>query len=148
MSQPPTSPNWKLRARIWVLVLFIVTAGADYLYISAAKDLPEAFSFNEFNPLPILGGVVVMSALCSKLLLIGMWRRMSWTRYTLGTVLVISIIANSVMLFFIVGGKLPRQPGMVKKQLAGIALQVLALVPLAKSRSIRRQMHPMTNSED
>lgn len=148
MSLPPVKTNWKLRARLWICVLFFVTAGADYLYVDASKDLPEAFSFNQFNPLPILGGVVVMSALCSKLLLIGMWRRMSWTRYTLGTVLVLSIVANVVMLFYVVGGKLPRNQGMVKKQFGGIGLQVLALIPLAKSRSIRRQLHPLTKGDD
>ena len=140
MSSPAASPNWKLRARIWILILLLLTGGADYLLLK--------FSYAEFNPFPPLAGVAILSALCSKLLLIGMWRRISWTRYALGAMIVISIMAFSVAMFFIIGGNVPRPPGLTRPALAGMALQGLALLPLAKSRSIRRQMHPLTSHGD
>lgn len=139
MSHPIAHPNWKLRARIWIGVLFLLLVGADYLLVM--------FSRNEFNPAPPLLGVAVMSALGTKLLLVGMWRRLSWTRYTLGVILVVSIIAFSGAMFFIIGGGMTRPPGMVRLALGGMGLQVLALIPLAKSRSIRRQMHPLTSGD-
>ncbi|MCE9611594.1 MAG: hypothetical protein K8R23_15460 [Chthoniobacter sp.] len=138
MSTPIAPPNWKLRARIWIFIMFLLLGGADYLLVK--------FSLNEFNPAPPLLGVAVMSGLCTKLLLVGMWRRMSWTRYTLGVILVVSITAFSAAMFFVIGGKMTRPDGMVRPGLAGIGLQALVLIPLAKSRSIRRQMHPLTSA--
>ncbi len=137
MSNSVASPNWKLRARIWIFILFLLTGGADYLLLK--------FSYFDFNPFPPLAGVVILTGLCSKLLLIGMWRRISWTRYALGAILVVSIVAFSGTMFYVIGGNLDRSAGMTKPALQGMALQVLALIPLAKSRSIRRQMHPLTN---
>lgn len=137
MSDIVASPNWKLRSRIWICILFLLTSGAEYVLLK--------FSYFEFNPFPPLAGVVILTALCSKLLLIGMWRRVTWTRYALGTILVLSIMAFSVAMFYIIGGKVPRPAGMTKWALAGIAAQVLALIPLAWSRSIRRQLHPLTS---
>ena len=93
-------------------------------------------------------GVVILTAMCSKLLLIGMWRRISWTRYALGAILLLSIVAFSGAMFYIIGGNVPRTDGMAKPALAGIALQVLALIPLGWSESIRRQLHPLTNRGD
>ena len=136
---PHVPPNWKLRARIWISVLFLVTAGADYLLL--------VFSFNPFNPAPLLIGLAILSALGSKLLLICMWRRLSWSRYALATLLLFSIAGFMVVLFFVAGGNLPRPQGLLKKPIAGIALQALALVPLARSRSIRKQLHPMTGRD-
>lgn len=118
--------------------MFLLLGGADYLLVR--------FSMNEFNPAPALLGVAVMGGLGTKLLLIGMWRRMSWTRYTLGLILVLSIMAFSGAMFYIIGGTMTRPDGMVRPGLAGIGLQALVLIPLAKSRSIRRQMHPLTNA--
>jgi len=138
MSTPIAHPNWKLRARIWICIMFLLLGGADYLLVR--------FSMNEFNPAPALLGVAVMGGLGTKLLLIGMWRRMSWTRYTLGLILVLSIMAFSGAMFYIIGGTMTRPDGMVRPGLAGIGLQALVLIPLAKSRSIRRQMHPLTNA--
>ena len=118
-------------------MLFLLTSGAEYLLLK--------FSYFEFNPFPPLAGVVILTALCSKLLLIGMWRRITWTRYALGAILVLSIMAFSGAMFYIIGGNVPRPSGMTKWALAGIAVQVLALIPLGWSRSIRRQLHPLTS---
>ena len=133
---PHVPPNWKLRARLWICVLFLVLGAADYLLL--------VFCYNPFNPEPRLTALAILSALGSKLLLIGLWRRLSWARYALVTLLALSITGFSIAMFFIVGGSLPRPAGMLKKPLAGMALQALALVPLARSRSIRKQLHPMT----
>lgn len=137
MSSIVASPNWKLRSRIWLCVIFLLTSGAEYLLLK--------FSYFEFNPFPPLAGVAILTALCSKLLLIGMWRRITWTRSALGTVLVLSIMAFSGAMFYVIGGNVPRPAGMTKPALAGIGLQVLALIPLGCSQAIRRQMHPLTS---
>jgi hypothetical protein len=118
-------------------MLFLLTSGAEYLLLK--------FSRFEFNPFPPLMGVVILTAMCSKLLLIGMWRRISWTRYALGAILLVSIMAFSGAMFYIIGGNVPRPNGMTKPALAGMALQALALIPLAWSEAIRRQMHPLTS---
>ena len=140
MSDIVAPPNWKLRSRIWICLLFLLTSGAEYLLLN--------FSRFEFNPFPPLMGVAILTAMCSKLLLIGMWRRISWTRYALGAILLLSIVAFSGAMFYIIGGNVPRTDGMAKPALAGIALQVLALIPLGWSESIRRQLHPLTNRGD
>ncbi len=129
-------PNWKLRARIWIIVVFLTLCAADYLLLT--------FTYNEFNPIPLMSGVAIMSALCSKALLIGMWRRLAWARYTLIGLLFASLMAFAILMFKMVGSKAPRPSGLLKKPIAAMALQMMALVPLGKSRSIRRQMHPMT----
>lgn len=142
MLPPTTHPNWKLRARIWICVIFLVLCGADYLLLT--------FSFNRSisDRLQPLMGLAVLGAIFTKVLLIGMWRRMGWARYALGTVLFLSIMGFAVGMFVIFGeGTVVREPGVVKKLVAGMALQALALVPLARSRSIRRQMHPMTGRD-
>lgn len=136
---PLVPPNWKLRARLWIGVLFLLLAGADYMLLR--------FSYDPFNPIPLLTGLAILSALGSKVMLIGMWRRLPWARYALATLLVLSIAGFSMVLFYIAGGNLPRPQGLLKKPVLGIALQALALVPLARSRSIRRQMHPMTGRD-
>ena len=142
MQQLPDHPNWKLRARIWIGVIFLVLCGADYLLLNSSR--------NRFisDRLPLLTGLAVLGAVFTKVLLIGMWRRMAWARYALGTVLFISLMGFAVGMFFIVGeGTVVREPGVLKKLMAGMALQALALVPLARSRSIRRQMHQMTGRD-
>ncbi len=136
---PLVPPNWKLRARLWIGVLFLLLAGADYLLLR--------FSYDPFNPIPLLTGLAILSALGTKMMLIGMWRRLPWARYALATLLVLSIAGFSMVLFYIAGGNMPRSQGLLKKPVLGIALQALALVPLARSRSIRRQMHPMTGRD-
>ena len=142
MPQPPAQPNWKLRARIWIGVIFLLLCGADYLLLNSSR--------NPFisDRLPMLTGLGVLGAIFTKVLLIGMWRRMAWARYALGTVLFLSIMGFGMGLFFILGeGSVVRERGVVKKLMAGMALQALALVPLARSRSIRRQMHQMTGRD-
>ena len=139
MTHPPVPPNWKLRARLWVCAIFLLLCGADYLFLR--------FTYDPFNPVPLLSGLTILSALGTKMMLIGIWRRMAWARYALGTMLVVSIMAFSIVLFVMIGGDVPRPKGLTKKPMAGIGLQVLALIPLARSRSIRRQMHPMTGRD-
>ena len=137
--QPHVPPNWKLRARLWIGALLVLLASADYLLLR--------FSYDPFNPLPLLSGLAVLGALGSKVLLVAMWLRKPWARYALGTLLVLSITGFSIVLFYITGGNLPRPQGLLKKPVVGIALQALALVPLARSRSIRKQLHPMTGRD-
>ena len=137
--QPHVPPNWKLRARLWIGVLFLLLVGADYMLLR--------FSYDPFNPMPLLTGLAILSALGSKVMLIAMWLRKPWARYGLGTLLVLSIAGFSVVLFFILGGNLPRPQGLLKKAAVGMALQAVALVPLARSRSIRKQLHPMTGRD-
>ena len=141
MYQASAQPNWKLRARIWIAVIFLVLCGADYLLL--------IFSMNPFISyrMPALFGLAVLGAIFSKVLLIGMWRRLSWARYVLGTLLAASIMGFGIAMFAIAGGNLERPAGLLKKPLAGMALQALALVPLARSRSIRRQLHQMTGRD-
>ena len=143
---PHVPPNWKLRARIWICVLFLLLLGADYLLLR--------FTYDPGNPMvsmtgmaPLLNALAVLAALGSKLLLICLWRRLPWARYALGTLLSLSIAGFSMMLIVIVGTNLPRPQGLLKKPIVAMALQALALVPLARSRSIRRQMHPMTGRD-
>ena len=136
---PMVPPNWKLRARLWIAVIFLMLGGADYLLL--------VFSFNPFNPVPLLIGLAILGALGSKLLLVCLWRRLAWARYALATLLIVSIMAFGFAVIDIVGNHSPRSEGLLKKTLAGIALQALALVPLARSRSIRKQMHPMTGRD-
>ena len=143
---PHVPPNWKLRARLWIGVLFLLLSGADYLLLR--------FTYDRDNPMlsmtgmaPLLSALAVLGALGSKLLLICLWRRLSWARYALGVLLAASIVGFSMTLFVIVGGNLPRSKGLLKKPILAMALQALALVPLARSRSIRRQMHPMTGRD-
>lgn len=133
------SPKWKIRARIWIAVVFVTLCAADYLLLT--------FTYNPFNPIPMMSAVAIMSALCTKALLIGMWRRLAWARYTLIGMLFASLMAFSIVMFIMVGSKAPRPSGLLKKPIAAMALQIMALVPLGKSRSIRRQMHPMTGRD-
>lgn len=141
MAYHATPPNWKLRARIWICIIFLLLCGSDYLLLK--------FSYDPFISyrLPMLTGLAVLQAIFTKVLLIGMWRRLSWTRYVLGTLLGVSIMGFAIAMFVIVGGNAERSAGLLKKPLAGMALQALALVPLARSRSIRRQLHPMTSQD-
>ena len=118
-----------------------------FLMLCAADYALWVFSSNPFNPWSPLIGVVVLSALGTKALLIGMWFRKAWARYALGSLLVLSLAAFSVTMFFMIGGKMPRSAGLLRWPLAGMCLQVMAFVPLAHSRSIRRQMHPMTGRD-
>ena len=136
---PHVPPNWKLRARLWIGVLFLLLAGSDYMLL--------CFSYDRDNPLPQISGVVILGALGSKLLLICMWRRLSWARYALATLLSLSIAALALGMILIIGDYMAHSEGSLKKLLVGIALQALALVPLARSRSIRKQMHPMTGRD-
>lgn len=139
MTHPHVPPNWKLRARLWVCVIFLLLCAADYALLR--------FSYDPFNPVPLITGLAILNALGTKLMLIGIWRRMAWARYALGTMLLLSISGFSIILFVMIGGDVPRPKGLTRKPMAGIALQALALIPLAKSRSIRRQMHPMTGRD-
>lgn len=139
MAYQYASPKWKIRARIWIVVVFVMLCAADYLLLT--------FTYDPFNPLPMLSGVAILSALCTKVLLIGMWRRLAWARYTLITALFASLMAFAIVMFIMVGGKAPRPAGLLKKPIAAMALQALALIPLGTSRSIRRQLHPMTGRD-
>jgi hypothetical protein len=132
-------PNWKVRARIWIAIIFVVLCVADYCL--------WRFAIDDFNPIPMLRGLVILGALCSKALLIGMWRRQAWSRYGLISLLFISLLAFTMAMFATFGTKIPRTQGMWKKPALGMALQACALVPLGYSRSIRRQMHPMTGRD-
>lgn len=116
--------------------------GADYLLLNFSRN-----SFISYR-LPQMTGVAVLGAIFTKVLLIGMWRRMGWARYALGTVIFITLMGFGVGMFFVIGGGVEREPGVLKSLVGGMALQSLVLIPLARSRSIRRQMHPMTNTED
>ena len=136
---PMVPPNWKLRARLWIGAMFFMLGGADYLLLR--------FSFDPFNPAPMLIALAILGALGSKLLLVCLWRRLAWARYALATLLIVSIMAFGFGVIYIVGNHLPRSKGMLKNPVAGIALQALALVPLARSRSITKQMHPMTGRD-
>ena len=143
---PHVPPNWNLRARIWICVLLLLLLGADYQMLR--------FIYDPGNPMismtamaPLLNALAVLAALGSKVLLICLWRRLTWARYALGTLLAVSIAGFSMMLIVIVGTNLPRPQGLLKKPIIAMALQALVLVPLARSRSIRRQMHPMTGRD-
>ena len=136
---PMVPPNWKLRARLWIAVIFLMLGGADYLLL--------VFSFNPFNPVPLLIGLAILVALGTKVMLICMWRRLSWARYALGTLLALSITGFGFGMIYIVGNNLPRPSGFLKKPLAALCVQAAALVPLARSRSIRKQLHPMTGRD-
>ena len=143
---PHVPPNWKLRARLWICFLFLLCSGADYLLLR--------FTIDPGNPMqsmtgtaPLIAALAVLSALGSKVLLICLWRRVSWARYALGVLLVMSIAGFAMTMFVIVGTNLPRPAGLLKKPLVAMALQTVALVPLARSRSIRKQMHPMTGRD-
>ena len=141
MAYQSNPPNWKLRARIWICVIFVVLCGADYLLLT--------FSHNPFisDRQPLLMGLAVLGALFSKVLLIGVWRRMAWARYVLVTLLGVSILGFALAMFAIASGNVARPAGLLKKPLVGMALQALALLPLGYSRSIRRQLHPMTGRD-
>ena len=143
---PHVPPNWKVRARLWICAIFLLLSGADYLLLR--------FCYDPGNPLlamtgtaPLLTALAVLSALGSKVLLICLWRRLGWARYALGALLALSIAGFSLAMFFIFGGNLPRPSGMMKKPVLAMALQAMALVPLSYSRSIRRQMNPMTGRD-
>ena len=143
---PHSPPNWKLRARLWICVLFLLLSAADYLLLR--------FTYDRDNPMlsmtglaPLISALAVLGALGSKLLLICLWRRLAWARYALGMLLAVSIVGFSMTLFFITGTNLPRSQGLLKKPVVAMILQAVALVPLARSRSIRRQMHPMTGRD-
>ena len=136
MSSPISTPNWKLRLRLWVGVLFLILGGADFFLIR--------FSFEKFNPAPMLIGLTVLTGLGTKLLLVGLWRRKSWSRSALSLILVMSIMAFSVLLFYVIGEKLPREPGMLRGVYMGMALQAVALWILGQAKSIRRVTHPLT----
>ena len=143
---PHVPPNWKLRARLWIGLLFLLLSGADYLLLQFMNDRD--------NPLvsmtgiaPLLAALAVLGALGSKLLLVCLWRRLSWARYALGTLLLLSITGFAMTLIFIASTNLPRSQGMLKKPVVALLLEAVALVPLARSRSIRRQMHPMTGRD-
>lgn len=143
---PQVPPNWKVRARLWICAIFLLLSGADYLLVR--------FCYDPSNPLvamtgtaPLLTALAVLSALGSKVLLICLWRRLGWARYTLGALLALSIAGFSLAMFFIIGGHLPRPAGMMKKPVLAMAMQALALVPLSYSRSIRRQMNPLTGRD-
>ena len=143
---PQVPPNWKLRARIWICVLFLLLSGADYLLMRFIYD-PGNPMVSMTGMAPLLNALAVLAALGSKVLLIGIWRRLPWARYALATLLALSIAGFSLMLIVILGTNLPRPKGLVKKPVLALGLQALALVPLARSRSIRRQMHPMTGRD-
>jgi hypothetical protein len=134
-------PNWKVRARIWIGIIFVVLCVADYCLWRFANDqtIPESIN--------MLRAVVLLVALSSKAMLIGMWRRQSWARYALIGLLFTSLLILFMAGFATFGTKIPRTKGMWKKLAAGIVLQAGALVPLGYSRSIRRQMHPMTGRD-
>jgi hypothetical protein len=132
-------PNWKVRARIWIAIIFVVLCVSDYCLLR--------FTYDPFNPVPLLSGVAILTALFSKALLIGMWRRRAWSRTALITLLSLCLLLFSMGMFVTFGSKIPRSQGMWKKPAAGMALQAFALVPLGCSRSIRRQMHPMTGRD-
>lgn len=141
MAYQHAHPNWKLRARLWICVLFLLLCAADYLLLTFSNN--PFISYRQ----PMLFGLAVLGALFTKFLLVGMWRRVSWARYALGTVLAISLMGFAIAMFAIAGGNVERPAGLLKKPLAGMALQMLVLLPLARSRSIRRQMHPMTGRD-
>ena len=154
MTEPTTTttwsshvpPNWKLRARLWICVLFLLLSGADYLLLRFIYD-PDNPMQSMTGMAPLVSALAVLAALGSKVLLVCLWCRLSWARYALGTLLALSIAGFSMTMIVIVGSNFPRPAGLVKKPVVAIALQALALVPLARSRSIRRQMHPMTGRD-
>ena len=141
--QPHVPPKWKLRARLWICAMFLLLAGADFLLWKFTSDPGNpVVSMTAMGPL--LNALAVLAALGSTMLLICLWCRLVWSRYALGTLLSLSIAGFSMTMIFIVGNSMPRPAGLLKKPIVAVALQVLALVPLAKSRSIRKQLHPMT----
>ena len=118
----------KIVARLWLLLIFLFLRGADVLLIW--------FAFHPFNPWPSLRGLSIGSAIGTTALFVGLWRRSSWTRYVLVSVIIITGIVFALPYLIFLDNPVAGDEEPKKAVLAGVVVYFLCAVPLIRSRRI------------
>lgn len=102
------------------------------------------FSFQPLNSYPITRGLAFGSALWSTVLVFAMAFRLGWARYVLSAWLVLAIAAFGLVVLQINKESATPMPEVTQEAVIGLALYLLALIPLGFSHSLRRFLAPRT----
>jgi hypothetical protein len=126
----------KLKARLWLCFIFCAITGAHYLFYR--------FSMNHLNPYPLTKGLTFGLILWTAALTLAMWLRLGWARYVTAALLVSGILAYGLTVLMMRSQSLEPLPEATHAALGGLVLYAVALIPLGKSRSLRRFLAPKT----
>jgi hypothetical protein len=130
----------KIRARVWLFVIFLLLNGAHYFFYR--------FSIDESNVVPITQGLTFACVLWTTFLLGGMLFRQSWTRYVLVTMMCLALIFYCWAALYMASQSInPLPDHLTKSVIIGLALYMVALIPLGASRSLRGYLAPRTAGE-
>jgi len=129
----------KLRARIWLCLVFLVLTAAHYFYFR--------FSINPLNTFAVTRGMTFGCVLWTTVLLGAMFLRYAWARYVLISLLCLAILSFGLIALILTHQSVDPLPGPVREVVCGLGLYVLALIPLGASRSVRYLLAPRTAGE-
>jgi len=129
--------KYKLQARIWLVVVFLLLTVAHYCFYR--------FSADPRNPYPLTRGATFGCVLWSNVLLVAIWLRHGWARYLLIVLICMAIGGFGVTMLLI--GRDFMEPASIRMVISGLAFYAVALVSLWISRSLSHYLAPRTAGE-
>jgi hypothetical protein len=126
----------KIRARLWLLFIFLVLAGGHFLFFR--------FSWDPMNPYPLTRGLTIASTIWSTVLASAMMMRRGWARYVLAAWLVFAMTGFGLATLMVNKQLVQMLTRPTQEVIAGLCLYGLALTPRGISRSVRRYLAPRT----
>jgi hypothetical protein len=131
------TPNYKLQARIWLFVVFLLLTAAHVCFYY--------FSVDPRNPYPLTRGGTFGCVLWSTVLVVAIWLRRGWARYLLVALICAAIGGFGVTM--LLTGKEVIEPASMRMVASGLALYAIALMPLWMSRALTYYLGPRTAGE-
>jgi len=126
----------KIRARIWLCVILLLTTGAHYYFYR--------FSVDRLNTYPIAQGITFGCVLWTTVVWGAMWLRYNWARYLMVALLCLAIISFSWIALLIRGESMNPLPELTRLVVYGLMLYAVALIPLGASHALRSYLAPRT----
>ena len=126
----------KIRARIWLCVIFLLLTGAHYYFYR--------FSVDRLNTYPIAQGLTFGCVLWTTVIWGAMWLRHTWARYVMVTLICLGIVAYSWIALLVRGESMNSLPELTRLVVYGLMLYTTTLVPLGASRALRSYLAPRT----
>lgn len=133
---PPDHQTHRHRRRIaryYLAALFVALRMADALLL--------VYAFDDVNPWPFLRGQVAGIALATTLLMLGIWRRQMWARYSLIFVMWYQVVLFSICLLIAI-----QEPQLMFRRpiaagLAGVFIYIVSNIVIIRSRKIQALAH-------
>ncbi len=128
-----------LAGRIWVGLVFLILTAAHYFLYRSSNDPANSF--------PVTRGLTVACIIWTTVLLGAMWMRYSWARYTLITIICLTIIVFGILAMIEASNTPGPMPRHVRIDLLGLLIYGVALFPLSKSDALHLLLSPRTAGE-